>query len=361
MKVLLIRTDRMGDVILSTPVATLIKRAHPDWRVEMLVARQLVPLVGVHRDVDAVLEFGGRDSSLRELVRLLRSRRYDAAVLLHPTFRLALSLWLARIPRRIGTAYRLYSFLLNERVPVHRKRSRLHELELNVLTASPLGLAPLPESGELFRFELPEEEERRLAEKLARAGVEPAARPIVLHPGSGGSARNWPVRRFAELAELLHARGIGPIVITGTSAERQLVDELVRLAAVPLVRLDGELEILQLAALLQRARVVVANSTGPLHLAVAMGAPVVGLYCPIGPCHPRRWGPYGRRDAVLMPDVPECDRCRASCPHYDCMESIPADRVAAKIGQVMQLSEGDRARRQPLGAEAENAVSYGDQ
>ncbi|MDZ7374572.1 MAG: glycosyltransferase family 9 protein [candidate division KSB1 bacterium] len=335
MRVLLVRTDRMGDVILSTPVATLLKEAHPDWQVDMLVSAWLAPLVRIHRDVDAVLTCQPERQRVRDLAHELRLRKYDAAVLLHPKPALAFALWLARIPLRIGTRYRAYSFLLNRRVAVHRKHSPLHELELNVLTAAPLGLAPIAHVNPLFRFSVPEEAEAAVSAKLEAAGAEPNARPIVVHPGSGGSARDWPIDRFAELLRDLAELSLGSVVVTGSSTERTLVDTLVALSQTPLVRLDGQLSVVELAALLRRARLVVANSTGPLHLAVAMGTPVVGLYCPVGPCHPRRWGPYGRPNAVVMPEVPECSRCRKSCPYYDCMASIPAGRVLEKIREVL--------------------------
>ena len=335
MRVLLVRTDRLGDVILSTPVATLLKLAHPDAQVHMLVRAAVAPLVRLHQDVDQVLELPDR-SGLTDLVHLFRADAPDAVVLLHPTFELALAAWLARIPRRIGTRYRAYSFLLNERVPVHRKRSGKHELELNVDTAAPLGLAEIEAARPLFRFRIPAEVEERAAARLRELGAAEGERGVVLHPGSGGSARDWPVRRFAELARLVHGAGLGPIWVTGTAREKSLVDELERLSGVPLRRLEGRLNLPELAAVLKHARAVVANSTGPLHLAVAVGTPVVGLYCPIGPCHPRRWGPYGRPDAVLVPPVPECDRCTESCVHYDCMLKISAEQVFEKLQDIVE-------------------------
>ncbi len=337
MKVLLVRTDRLGDVILSTPVATLLKLAHPEAEVRMLVRPGVAPLVRLHEDVDRVVELP-EPANTGALTRLFQEEDPDAVVVLHPDFRLALATWLAGIPRRIGTRYRVYSFLFNEPVRVHRKRSSKHELELNVDTAAPLGLARIDEAKPLFRFRVPEEVERRVVRRLAKLGADPQARGIVLHPGSGGSARDWPVQRFAELARLVHQTGLGPIWVTGTGPEQGLVDELIERSGVPLLRLDGQLNLPELAALLQRARAMVANSTGPLHLAVAVGTPVVGLYCPIGPCHPRRWGPYGRPEAVLVPPVPECDRCTTSCVHYDCMLKITAEQVLEKLEDILANS-----------------------
>lgn len=340
MRVLLVRTDRLGDVILSTPVATLLRVIHPEAEVLMLVRQSVAPLVRLHEDVDRVVELP-EPETVSALVQVFRQAEPDAVVMLHPTFRLALAAWLARVPRRIGTRYRAYSFLFNEPVRVHRKHSGKHELELNVETAAPLGLAGIANVRPLFRFRIPLEVEQAVVARLRELGSNPEAPGIVLHPGSGGSARDWPVQRFAELARLVHKAGLGPIWVTGTEPEKRLIDDLVALSDVPLHRFDGQLSLPELAALLKRARAVVANSTGPLHLAVALGTPVVGLYCPLGPCHPRRWGPYGRPNAVLVPPVPECDRCTPSCVHYDCMLKISAEQVLEKLEAILANTNPD--------------------
>jgi ADP-heptose:LPS heptosyltransferase len=101
------------------------------------------------------------------------------------------------------------------------------------------------------------------------------------------------------------------------------------------------LDLGQLAAVLSTAELVVSNSTGPLHLAAAVGSRVLGIYCPVEPCLPRRWGPYGPGHAWLMPDVPCCRKCTGSrCRHWDCMESLTVERAYDKAMEM--LTDGGR-------------------
>jgi ADP-heptose:LPS heptosyltransferase len=243
---------------------------------------------------------------------------------LHPTLRLALLCWFAGIPRRIGTGYRLYSFLFNKRVYHHRKKSERHECELNMDIAAAAGAAV----GAIeFKFNIPDEAQQRVNSLLSDHGIEPPGSYVVLHPGSGGSALDWPAEKFGKLGHrIVENLGI-PVVVTGAAAEKELVDRLVQEDR-QLIRLDGQLNIKELAALLRNSSLVVANSTGPLHIAVAVSAPVVGLYCPIEACKPERWGPFGRKESVIVPPVGQCSTCRPDrCEKGDCMELISVTEV----------------------------------
>ncbi len=326
-RILLVRTDRLGDVILSTPVSTAFKRTFPGSFVAMLLNRYTAELVDGHTDVDLVLLDDPKQQSLLSLVKTIRRHHFDTLVLLHPTGRLALAGRLAGIPVRIGTSYRAYSFLFNRRVNQHRKNSGLHELDLNLQLA---GAAGARLDAVHFNFTLAEEASQRLTERLHRFGLSIQSPYIVVHPGSGGSARNWPAASYHQLIERMHHELHLPILITGTVSERPLIDRVTAGIASSVIRVDGKLPIKELAVLLKHARLLISNSTGPLHLAVAMGAEVIGLYCPIAACSPDRWGPYHRADSVLMPEVSYCTNCqKEGCRYLDCMELISVDQVFA--------------------------------
>lgn len=333
-KVLLVRTDRIGDVVLSLPSAGLVKEKIPGSEVHLLTRAYTAPLAAMAPAVGGVLIDEGEGAWA--LARKLRPGGYDAAVLLHPAARMAAAVLLAGIPIRVGTAYRAYSLLLNRRVPMHRRGSPRHELELNLeLTARGLGLGGLDDRNCPAR--LPElrvsPEDREAA--AGKAGLRPAGDLVIVHPGSGGSARDWPLGRFAELIDLLAARGVTVAVTLGPGEEglRSRLEPALKSAPSWISGLDlGEL-----ASLLSLARVVVSNSTGPLHMAAAVGAKAVGIYCPIGPCLPGRWGPYGPGHLALVPEVPSCRRCvGGQCRYWDCMESIKAAQVAEKVMEILK-------------------------
>jgi len=331
--VLLVRTDRLGDVILSTPVATTIKKHFPGCRVSFLARIETRPILESHPHVDEIItaddpQFAGVFGFFR-LVGILRKKSFDAAILLHPSFALACLVFLARIPQRIGTGYRFYSPLFTHRVFDHRKTAQFHEAEYNLRLLKGIGI----ENAHVeFHYFLSEHDRQRSQTKLAELGIEAADRPIILHVGSGGSARDWPLANFATLADALNSEEHRQVVLTGGAGETDLVADVINKTRTKPLNLAGRLTLKDLLVLLERAAIFVSNSTGPLHLAVMVGTPVVAFYPPIRVCRPERWGPYGRRDDVLMSQHEECFRCRKTGEKYcACMAAITAQQTLEKI------------------------------
>src|SRR5512143_1441155 len=133
-RILVVRTDRIGDVILTLPMAHVLKKQYPSSHVAMLIREYTAELVRLHTSVDALIcdDAAGRPLALRHLVTELRKGKFDVVFHTHPRFRLALATWLAGIPLRVGTGYRWYAFLFNRRVYEHRKDAHRHELEYNL-------------------------------------------------------------------------------------------------------------------------------------------------------------------------------------------------------------------------------------
>ena len=289
---LVIRTDRIGDVILSTPVPSAIKCSYPGAYISMMVNPYTKQIVSGHPDIDNIIlddrekEHKGL-AGLIKLARHLRFYHFDVAILLHPTFRLALLCWLAKIPVRVGTAYRAYSWLFNQKLRQHRKKSARHELDLNLDLASVIG-ARLNQVQ--FSINIPQKADENVNKILTQKGIASNQPFIVIHAGSGGSALDWPLEKFGRLANRIQTNLAVPVICTGGNKEAAIVDQVVSASKINLIRLDGLLSIKELAALLKRSSLTIANSTGPLHLAVAVGSKVIGLYCPILPCSPNRWG-----------------------------------------------------------------------
>jgi heptosyltransferase III len=338
--ILLVRTDRIGDVVLSLPCAALVKRAFPGATVTFLARQYTAPLARMSPDIDEVISDDPADSA-RALAEKLRSSRFDAAVLLHPEARLGWALLLAGIPVRVGTAFRWYSFLLNRRVRQHRKFSLKHELEHNLeLVAKGLKIRTSADRVQrpfyAPRIIIPED---LITSTLTKVKVGERRSYIVVHPGSGGSAMDWPLDRFAELTDRILDTEAGipdtGVVVTLGPGEEALRQQFEQTLKTKPLWVTG-LSLPEMAGVLSQAKLVVANSTGPLHIAAAAGTRVIGLFCPVVPCHPRRWGPYGEGHAVIMPDDGKtCRKCAGpGCGQYDCMRAITADRVFDKIKEM---------------------------
>jgi heptosyltransferase-3 len=319
------RTDAIGDVVLTLPVAGQLKQQFPGCRV-VLVGRSYTaavaaacPWVDDFLDVDALWPLPAAD-------QLARLRAYQAAAIIHvfPNRRLAKLARQAGIPVRIGTRNRFFHWLTcNRLVALSRRHSPLHEAQLNLQLLAPLGYVPTPPLAaiaELVRLApavpLPP------ALQVLLAARQPGQLNIILHPRSRGSAREWGLAHFGQLAKLLHAVG-HRVFITGTAAEgEELTAWLHENAAFFAADLtDG----------------LVAGSTGPLHLAAALERHALGLYPPIRPMHPGRWGPLGPHADYLVFDRPDCQECRAQPALCTCIKAIAAATVAARVGAWVPL------------------------
>ncbi len=335
---LVVRTDRIGDVVLSTPVLESLKSRYPEAHVSMLVSAYAADVLKNNPNVDDVIiddlenrHRGPKGFSV--LVKEVKRKDFDVGILLRPTLRLALLLFLAGIRYRIGTGYRFYQVFLNRKVYVHRKMNLRHEAEYNLDLLQPLGIGP---QKVLPRVYLSSEEEffARQTWKELKLTWEDAV--VVIHPGSGDSSLNLPPKRFAQVADILAEKTNARIILTGSEKERGLADFMKGNMEHSVIDLAGRTNLRQLAAILKKSDVLISNSTGPMHLAAAVGTPTVAIFCPVFAAGPIRWGPYGEDHEVVLPPVPVCSECEPrKCPHYDCMEKIKADYIVSKALSVL--------------------------
>lgn len=322
--VLLSRTDSIGDVMLTLPMATWLRSRFPGVRPVVLCKRYTAPVVRCHADVAEVLVL----EDLQEAGPVETLRAAGADVLVHVFPQRAVATWgrAAGIPQRIGTSHRWWHWTTcNTRVSFSRKRSDLHEAQLNMKLLAPLGLQEIPSLAELGRWDnwRPPAPDAVVSELLG-AGRS----TVLLHPGSRGSAVEWGVPNHVALARQLAERGY-QVLFTGTEQEGLTFRD--RLPTdLELVRdISGRLSLEQLIALIAGSRALVAASTGPLHIAAASGIRAIGTYAPRRPIHPGRWAPIGRDAHALVFD-PACPVCASGKP-CACVTRIPPERVRALI------------------------------
>ncbi len=349
MRLLLVRTDRLGDVILTLPMLARLRRLLPDAFLAMLLRHYTGEIVRGNPSANTLVWYDEHDRPVPfwTLRRQLRELRFDAAVLVHPTLRLALLLWLSGIPVRIGSGYRYYSFLFNRRVFEHRKDAKRHELEYNLGLLRALGIeSPSADEPPEFGIVVPEEAEASAMRLLPPPAGRENVRLAVVHPTSGGSAREWPLERFGRLANALIDRWHATVVVTGGAGEEAAADEVIRATGGRAISLAGKLNLKELAAVLRRASLFVSNSTGPLHLAVAVGTPVLGFYPQLTPMSARRWGPYSKASRVLVPQKPvDCRDCSGKPgERCACMESITIEQAFEAVDEILEGENKYRRR-----------------
>ena len=331
MNIILVRPDGIGDEILCLPVATALRRMMPQARIIFLSSEYAAPVLQHHPDLDEIRILSGGET-LRDLTALFQ-RAVDAAIFLKPFRRLMWAAWLARVPVRVATGYRWYSFLANRRIYDHRKDFSKHETEYNVRMLKGIGIDPgLAAPPKLVVTE----QERQNARQRLTAVDRPC---VVLHPG-GFAARRWRVEQYWDLAEALRGGGFG-VVLTGSSTEREHFFRS-GAARVPLpegmVSLMGVASLRELMAIIAESQAVVSGATGPAHIAAACGVPNVSLFDPRRNNLPTRWQPLGT-GFVLRPDVPTCEKCiYEACPYWDCLDRITVDSVVQHVQKVTTRS-----------------------
>ena len=331
---LLSRTDAIGDVVLTLLLAGLLKQQVPGCRVVLIGRTYTAPVATACPWID---DFLNLDELLQlpETAQVAALRAFQAVAILHvfPNKAVARLAQKARIPVRIGTRNRwLHWLTCNRLVVLSRRHSPLHEAQLNLKLLQPLGIASalsLSEAAKLVRLEAAEPPVEPWQQLLQAR--RPGQLNVILHPRSRGSAREWGLDNFGQLARLLHAAG-HRVFITGTAAEgAELAPWLHAHALFITENLTGQLSLPQLLAFIGAADGLVAGSTGPLHLAAALGRHALGLYPPIRPMHPGRWGPRGPHADYLVFDKPGCADCRTQPAACTCIRAIAPLAVAARV------------------------------
>jgi ADP-heptose:LPS heptosyltransferase len=331
--IILSRTDAIGDAVLTLPMAGVLRSLYPGCRILFLGRSYTEAVVAACVHIDQFLNWDEwKALPPAEAARAMAAIGADTIVHVFPDKRIASLAKRAGLPQRIGTTNRLYHWLTcNRLVRLSRKNSQLHEAQLNLKLLVPLGAKKdysLDEIGGLYGL-------TRLAPLPEAMAVllDPKRFNLVLHPKSRGSAREWGLDNFSQLIRLLPQDRF-KIFISGTAAEGALMESLFR--DFPFVTdLTGRLSLGELIAFLAKVDGLVAASTGPLHLAAALGIHALGIYPPIRPMHPGRWGPVGPRAEVFVrPD--DCAACRktADCR---CMRGIAPQLLSARLLSIQTL------------------------
>ncbi len=330
--ILIVRTDRIGDIVLSLPLAGLVKKHFPNCKVTFLVRDYTKTLVEEHPYIDEIIILKETDGKVfvKENIKILKQKHFDVSIVVYPTFTTSLVLFFAKIKKRIGTGYRWYSFFFNKRVYEHRKYAEKHELEYNIDLLKEIDIKEKVLPGNVnFDIRINKGDQDKIKSLLKSEKINDNAKLVIIHPGSGGSSVDLPTEKMIALTRMLSEVDDVKIVITGDNSEKELCHKFIVKESV--INLAGMLNLSELKALLNRADIFISNSTGPIHIAAALGKFTVGFYPKILACSPQRWGPFTDKKAIFSPTI-DCNNCtREQCEKLDCMNSIDIGKVFDKI------------------------------
>jgi ADP-heptose:LPS heptosyltransferase len=317
----------VGDLLAATPAMSALARMFGS-PVTVLTSPYAVPLLRGH---PAVADVMSDDSAtpIRETIEAVRMREFTHAVVFWSTSRVAAIVQRARIPIRVGQSRRLYSWRYTLRVPVRTESgdtaSRWSDVQMDYARA--LGAVAEPSD---FTISIPiaAADEREADAVLSAAGV--TGRFVVFHSVRGMrlDGVRWPVESFAKIGDALGSAFEAQVVLTGTTAERPVIQEIASRMIAPHANIAGATSLRALAAVLKRSALVVALDSGPMHIAAAVGVPTVGIFA-LKTDLPRRWRPLGPRVALVEPSYP-CPGCRKeTCRTFDCYAALTPEAVVS--------------------------------
>lgn len=329
-RILIIKPSAIGDVVHTLPILKLVRQRWPAAKISWLVTPQCAGLIDGHPLLNDLILFDRRRfagawksvASFRELkafTRSLRERAFDLVLDLQGLFR---SGWLAaktRAPVRVGfaNAREMAPLFYTHRVPIETMEQ--HAIERYLKLSRFIGCDTEPVEFDFATTEADRASVRTLLSETDRYAV--------LLPGTNWQTKRWPVERFAALVEPLRERFGLHSVLAGGGDAAAMAPQFPQA-----INLAGKTSLRQLCALLESASLVIANDSGPMHIACALGRPLVTLF---GPTNPVRTGPYGRMESVLRLDMP-CAPCYSKqCSHTSCLAWIEADAVLETAGKQM--------------------------
>lgn len=314
--ILITRTDRLGDVILTLPLVDAVRSVFGSSKIFFLSKEYVSGIVKNYPGVDEQVNIESIPG-FSDKCKFVKEKEIDLVINVKPEFDLALCFFLSGIKYRIGTGYRWYSFLYNQKVHEHRKTSDKHESEYNLNLIRKF--FPEAKAGETtLQYDISDKED--LDKKLSGYGLSLNDDYIIIHPGSGNSAKDLPASKFGEfIKKFVLTTKKHKIVLTGIGIEKKLVNEIIDLSKVDnrdrIVDLSGKLTLNELVILIDKCDVFISNSTGPIHIAGSLNKKIIGFYPNEKVMSDVRWGPLSKNVVIIKPGAD------------DDMSNISADEI----------------------------------
>lgn len=340
-KILVIRTDRIGDVVLSTSVLKALRENYPKSHIAVMVTPYTREIIEENPYIDEIIVYD-KNKEHRGLIRFwkfirkLKKNNFDLAIILHTKKRTNLIAYLSRIPRRIGYEDKKFGFLLTDKIKDIRPLGLKHEIDYCLNLLEKLGIKPKDKT----TYAAVKKEDLAWVDNFLEAnGIGKNDKIICLHPGASCVSKRWLMVRFIELAKRLIERYSAKIILVGDGGDVKIAEEIAKDIKGPVLNLAGKTTLSRLSAVLKRSRLFISNDSGPVHIASAVGTPVISIFGRNqAGLSPVRWKPIGKLDRYLHKDV-GCAVCLAhNCPiGFECLKAITVEDVLDVINSIFGL------------------------
>ena len=322
--ILISRTDSIGDVVLTLPLAGMLKQLIPEVKIGFLGRKYTAPIINACEFVD---EFIDVDDFLNSRPTIC-GESIQCILHVFPEKQIAARAQQLHIPLRAGTRNRLYHWLTcNKKFSLSRKKSFRHEALLNLEFLKVFHFSPVASIEQLYPYFGLNNLEPLSAEYASL--LSKSKFNLIIHPKSQGSAREWPIQYFSQLVRLLDQDRF-KIFISGTAAEGKLMQSFMREHINEVTDITGAMSLTQFISFIHHCDALVANSTGPLHIAAALGKYALGIYPPIWPMNPVRWAPVGPHASAFVMNK-NCDDCRYQPSGCHCIKELNPQIIAEAL------------------------------
>lgn len=343
-RILVVRLDNLGDVLLMTPAIHAIRESLPWAHIELLASPSGAQVAELDPDINGTIVYdapwmdvlGTQPHDVlaeTRMVATVADRKFDGAIIFTSYHQSPLPAaylsYLAGIPLRHAASIDFPGSLLTTR---HKHPEQLiHEVRRALNLVAAIGFSSKKED---LVLELDPDDRAEAASALVGSGVKPGHPVIVMHPGCSCQARTYPWRSYVKVADMLAERLSCSIVLTGSPEEIPLTERIAREMRHSAVSLAGVTNFRELAAIISLADVVITGNTGPMHVAAAVHTPVVALFALTNP--PQQWGPWHVRHRLLYHVVP-CAICyNLTCPvGHECLASVPPEQVFNAVRELV--------------------------
>ena len=333
LRILVSRIDRIGDVVLSTPIPREIKKIYPDSFVAVLVKNYAKDIYLNNHNVDEIIIFDGEDNgkpkTFWQLVKEIKKHRFTHAFMLLPNERLNWMLFCAGIPNRIGVGHKLYQFLSFSKYVDRKKYIPLrHEADYCLDMVRKIGVEPKSLEPEIFLSADEKVKRNEFKKKLAPNGE----LLIGINTSSGKSSPNLIVEEYRNLVVRLSKEKNIRVIVTDDNPP----DEIKNISKVyyPNIALALRESIINFSAL----DVLISASTGPMHICAALKIPTISMFCPLPACSPKLWGPLGNKSEIILPEENYCQSVCLGDPHicdFSGEGGIDSEKVYTRIKSFM--------------------------
>ena len=339
-RILIVRTDRVGDVILSTPVIKALRDAYPGAYLAMVVRPYTRAIIEGNPYLDDIILYDkdGREKSWFSALRFSRAlakNKFDLAVVLNPSNRSNLIPFLAGIPKRVGYGRKL-GWLLTDRIKDTKFGGKKHEIEYNLDLVRTLGIQPRDTS---TFMPIARDCEKWVEAVFNQENIQPSDRLVVINPAASDNSKMWPPERYAQVADKLSEKKM-KVIILGGPGDKKICQEVIDSMHCPYINMVGNNNISQAASLLRRSSLFICSDTGPMHIASSCGIPVLAIWSRSQPgLSPLRWGPHNKKSGFIHKDV-GCAQCLAhNCAKgFLCLQAITVEEVLKLAEELLKNS-----------------------